>query len=201
MLEQLIQLLLLTLASVILMIVHELPKSIIYAKSHKKSKQTRKKSVFDLFQYIDPIGLLFCVTSMAGFSKPYVYRINDKKLNRILGLTGFISLLLTFSLSILLINLFAIRFADLSVSELSLADNFLFSFLINMAVISMGMFLVNLLPIATFDMGFLVAASSSENYSLIIRNDYITKLIFLLLIMFRVFPQVTSFIINLFLIV
>lgn len=201
MLNQIIQLTLLTIASIIVMISHELPKAIIYANTDNQSKKSHKKNVFALYQYIDPIGLVFCITQMAGFSKPYVHRLNDKKLNRTLGITGFTSLLFIFSLSMVSINLMKIFFANLSVDEISLASNLFFSFLIYIASISSGMFLINLFPIATFDMGMLIASQSSDKFYSIISNDYVVKVILLLFMLFKLFSNLTFIIINLFIII
>ena len=201
MLNQIIQLTLLIIASIIVMILHELPKAIIYANTYNQSKKSHKKNVFALYQYIDPIGLVFCLTQMAGFSKPYVHRLNDKKLNRTLGITGFASLLFIFILSMVSINLMEKNFANLSVDEISLAGNLFFSFIIYMASISMGMFLVNLFPIATFDMGMLIASQSSDKYYSVISNDYVVKVILLLFMLFKLFSNLTFIIINLFIII
>ncbi len=201
MLNQLIQLILLVIASVIVMVLHELPKAIIYANTYNQKNQSNKKNVFALYQYIDPIGLIFCITQMAGFSKPYVYRLNDKKLNRRLGITGYFSLLLTFLVSVTIINIMSIKFRGLSADDIGLAGNLFFSFILYMASISMGMFLINLFPIATFNMGLLIAAKSSDKFYSIIRNDYLIKVLLIFFMLFNIFSNLTFFIINLFVII
>lgn len=198
MLNQLIQVILLALASSIVMVMHELPKAMIYAKIYNKNRQYNKRNIYALYQYIDPIGLVFCITNMTGFSKPYVYRLNDKKMNKTLGITGFISLLFIFIISVGLINFLGVKYLNLTVEEVSLSDNLFLSFTIYMALISLGMFLVNLFPIANFNMGLIIASISSDNYYSIIKNDYFIKMILILFMLFGVFNTITANIINLF---
>ena len=198
MVNQLIQLLLLAIASAIVMILHELPKAMIYANTYNKVNKTYRKNILALYQYIDPIGIIFCVTQMAGFSKPYVYRLNDKKLNKTLGIAGFASLLLNFFISMILLNLMGIHFDDLSTESIGLANNLIFSFITYLAAISMGMLLVNLFPIATFDMGMLIASQSSDMYYSIIKNDYLIKTIIILCMLLKVFPRITLVIMDYF---
>ncbi len=201
MLEQLIQLILLIIASIIVMVLHELPKAIIYASTYHQDNKLNKKNVLALYQYIDPIGLIFCVTQMAGFSKPYVYRLNDKELNRKLGITGYVSLLLVFTFSILLINLMSLKYEGLGLDEINMAGNMFFSFVIYMAYISIGMFLINLFPIATFDMGLIIASRSSDKFYFIISNDYFIKVFLILFMLFNIFSNISVLIINFFLVI
>ncbi len=201
MVNQLIQLLLLVISSVIVMVLHELPKSMIYANTYNKVNKTYKKSILALYQYIDPIGLIFCVTQMAGFSKPYVYRLNDKKLNKTLGIVGFASLLLVFFVSTIILNIMGMGLAeDIPTESIGLAYNLIFSFFTYLATISMGMLLVNLFPVATFDMGMIIASQSSDMYNLIIKNDYYIKIIIILCMLLRVFPRAILVIMDYFLI-
>lgn len=198
MLNQLIQLFLLALASVIVMILHELPKSIIYTKLYNIHNNSNKRNVFALDQYIDPIGLIFCITNLTGFSKPYVYRLNNKKMNRTLAITGYASLLFVFFISIGVVNFMNINYGTSQINEVSLLIGMVFSFFLYMATVSMGMLLVNLFPIATFDMGLLVASISSEKYYSIISNDYFIKMILILAVIFGFVSNLAIFILNIF---
>lgn len=197
MVNQLIHLFILTFASVLVMIIHELPKAIIYTKTYYKHSTANRKNVFAIHQYIDPIGLIFCVSNLSGFSKPYVYRLNNKKMNRTLAITGYVSLLIIFSVSILSINLMIYRLGSKQIIEESFYNGLIFYFFLAMATISMGLFLVNLFPIATFDMGLMIASISSEKYYSIISNDYFVKMILLLVMIFGVISNISLFFIEL----
>lgn len=179
---QLIRLFSALVAGALVMILHEFPKAFIFSKL-KSGKDSRHYNIYKLYQYIDPIGLLLCVTSQTGFSKPYMYRIKDKKANFILGITGYISLFLTFSASVALL-----RFKYGNKSSLYYSGNIPFFelmvqfVLVYIALISISMFLVNLFPISTFDMGLCIAGISPARYFVIIRNDYLIKVILLVVI-------------------
>ena len=196
MLNQLIQLILLVIASIIVMIFHEIPKSIVYEIMSNHGNKTDKENIFALYQYIDPIGLIFCITNMAGFSKPYVYRLNDKRLSKTLAITGYFSLLSVFAISMVMLNIMNFRFQGLSINDISLASNYGYTFILYLASISMGMFLINLFPIATFDMGLLIASKSTDKFYFIISNDYFIKVFLILFLLFNIFSNVTFLIIN-----
>lgn len=200
MLNQLIQLFLLALASAIVMILHELPKSIIYTKSYNINDNANKRNVLALYQYIDPIGLIFCITNLTGFSKPYIYRLNKKKMNKTLAITGYASLLLIFFISIGLVNFINVTYEIKQIEEVSLLIGMLFSFFLYMATVSIGMLLVNLFPLATFDMGLLIASISSDKYYSIISNDYFIKIILILAVIFGFVSNLAVFIINVFIV-
>ncbi len=200
MVNQLIQLLLLILASILVMILHELPKAIYFANTYKQDRPSYKKNIFAIYQYIDPIGLIFCVTANAGFSKPYVYRLNDKKNNKAMSIIGFASLLCVFFLSMLLLNIMTINTVNIPFKDASLFYKLAFTFILYMATTSMGMFLVNLFPIATFDMGLLIASRSFDAYNSVVKNDFAIKIILLLFLMFNILPNLTLIIMNIFLI-
>lgn len=187
-------------ATVIVMIAHEFPKAFVYSLISKNQDPKKRHKIFSLHHYIDPIGMLLCVTNHAGFSKPYMYRIKDQKTNFILGITGYLSLLITFLISTLIL-----RF------EFNLTDELLISNTANtvlltvqfitvyISLISISMFIVNLFPLSTFDMGLLVAGKSPSKYFAIIRNDYMLKMILLLLIIFRFIPTIGTLILTQFL--
>lgn len=199
MLDQLIQLIILVLASVFVMIIHELPKAILFTKIYQKNNGSYKSKVYALHQYIDPIGLIFSVTSLAGFSKPFVYRYNDKKTNKVLGITGYISLAITFFIFLFLLHLMNLNLIHSSGDNISFLQSYIYFFLLSVARTSIGMFLVNLFPIATFNMGLLIASKSSKNYYSIISKDYFIKILLILCILLGVISKVTAIIVNLFL--
>lgn len=200
--EQILQLVTLTIAGIIVMILHELPKSIIYNFINKNQSQTTRRNIYKVIHYIDPIGLILCITTYTGFSKPYMYRIKEKKTNLILGVTGLISLLIIFLASITIWKIYfpiGDTFSYTTTVEWAVKNfpNYLFQFI---SLISINMLLVNLIPISTFDLGLIIAGKSPSKYFSIIRNDYLIKMILVLVIVFRVIPSITNFIIQLFIV-
>jgi len=183
---QLIRLLAAFIAGGIVMILHEFPKALLYNKLNPNQDPKKKRNIYKLHHYIDPIGILLCITNQAGFSKPYMYRIKDRKTNFCLGITGMASLLLTFFAS-----LFVLRFgvginSGLNYSRsLGSAQLILQFILVYIALISLSMFMVNLFPVSTFDMGLCIAGKSPSKYFTIIRNDYFIKVMLILVIIFQ----------------
>ena len=58
-------------ASALAMILHELPKSIIYVLTGRHCEEKDKYRIFKLSRYIDPVGLILFLTCHAGCSRPY----------------------------------------------------------------------------------------------------------------------------------
>lgn len=178
-------------AAAIVMILHEFPKAYAYNILSDDKNRKNKNNIFKLHHYIDPIGMLLCITNTAGFSKPYMYRIKDKKTNLILGITGFISLLIIFSISILVVRFGLEMDANLIISALEPLHMILLKLItVYTARISICMFIVNLFPISTFNMGLCIAGKSPAKYFAIIRNDYLLKMMLLMLVIFRIIPTV-----------
>lgn len=197
---QLIRLFAAFIAGGIVMIIHEFPKAFLYNKLNPNQDPKQKKKIYKLHHYIDPIGMILCVTNQAGFSKPYMYRIKDRKTNFILGIAGFLSLLTIFFISISVLHFGLGINSELNYAVdtgfLELVLQFIFVYL---ALISMSMFLVNLFPISTFDMGLCIAGKSPSKYFLIIQKDYFIKMMLILIILFQFITTFSSLIMKSFL--
>lgn len=189
--EHILTLITAILAGMVVMVIHELPKSILYSMETRKENPKSRREIWRLFQYVDPIGLILFVATSAGFSKPYMYRIKEKRTNLILGIAGFFSLAVLFILSMILLKFY--YFKGFSLSYTTDVDFFLKAFPLyfvkNIAIFSVNMFLVNLFPLSTFDLGLIVAGKSPDKYFSIIRNDYIIKMVLLLVILFNIIPR------------
>lgn len=200
--EQILQLITLILAGMIVMILHELPKSMIYKVKNSNKNTKTKKNIYKVMHYIDPIGLLLCAITQVGFSKPYMYRIKEKKTNLILGIIGLLSLCIIFLSSI---TLWKFTFPQHEVITYSTTKEwFIISFpnylIQSIAIVSINMFIVNLFPISTFDIGLIIAGKSPSKYFSIIRNDYVIKSILILVILFGLINNMSSIIIQLFIV-
>lgn len=169
------------LTAMFLMMLHELSKSAVYMLLQKRAGRERKytHSIFAVHRYIDPVGVILSVTSSVAFSKPFMFRIQNKKYNRILGFTGFFVLLFCFVLSVCLLKMhvFGIRGLE-TLTTAGIPGMVVSLFLQYLAILSAGMFLTNLFPVSTFDMGLLIASASAGKYLGLIKMDSVIKLIY-----------------------
>lgn len=195
---QLIKIIAALIAGGLVMILHEIPKSILFTKMNAKQDKKRKYDIYKLLNYIDPIGLILCITNQVGFSKPYMYRIKDKKTNLILGITGFSSLVLIFIVSTLILK-FGIKMkSNFSYSEtIGVFELFYECIILYISLISLSMIIVNLFPISVFDIGLIIAGKSSKAYFNIIRFDYITKIILLFTVLLQIVSTGCTFLLSL----
>ncbi|WP_310604559.1 hypothetical protein [Anaerosporobacter sp.] len=195
-------------AAIVIMILHELPKSIIYCvrsraewKAQPDYKQRIKRTVRDIFKfwkYIDPIGVLLCVTTYSGFSKPYMYRMKDRKTNKIAGYAGFVILILIAAVSMLILKT---NFIAVNIKEVTAINDVRtilvpFYFVYFMAFVSINMIFINMIPISTFDMGLLIAGYSPSKYFSIIKNDHNIKLILLFTVLLGIVSAISSLIMD-----
>lgn len=170
--EQLLSVFAVFLASCVVMIFHELPKVMIH---HKKKK---------LFSYIDPVGLIFCITSYCGFSKPYIYLGKEKEVSRRSGVAGLCSLLFLFAGAVFIAKYGMKPLTDQMNLE-TIEGTVLvccYFFIQYIAVVSFGMFVTNLFPLAVFDMGQIIRGKSDHIYFSILKNDYVIKMIYFVVV-------------------
>lgn len=180
-------------AGIIIMILHELPKTIVYYAMDEEAKKVPFRNVLKLHHYIDPIGLIFCVTSFAGFSKPYMYKIKERNVNRAMGITGFLSLGILFFVNLLLLKgVFCARVSDAGMLQGKVSGDvslFFMNLCFHFAFLSLGMLIVNLFPIVFFDMGNLLAGTKPIMLDAFIRKDFLLKLCLLALLILGVLTQ------------
>ena len=182
-----LEILLCIIAASVIMVIHELIKSIVYLCVRKVQKQpaSHNNSILAIWRYIDPLGILLSVTSFVPFSKPHLFRIRDKKTNMVLGITGFMVLLSVFFLSIAVLKTGCLGMGALF-SAGGMAARITSIFWQYMAILSFDMFIANMFPVSTFDMGLVIAGFSAKHYLHIIKADSIIKLIFILALMFDI---------------
>ncbi len=183
--EILLEAIICAVAAAFLMIVHELSKAMLYMALQRLSgsKRVYRHSIWEVYRYIDPIGIILSVTSSVPFSRPFMFRIQDKKLNRILGITGFAVLLLCFICGMLVLKLHVGGVSGMIILEgRGIFWKVVTLFFQYLTLLSFGMFLANLFPVSTFDMGLLIAGFSAEKYLNIIKKDALIKIIFLITI-------------------
>lgn len=169
-------------AAALLMIVHELSKAIVYTciQRYRKNSRVYSHSIWEVHRYLDPVGIILSMTSSVAFSRPFMFRIQDKKVNRILGITGFLVIILCFGGSMAALKCHVFGVSGLQTLEgQGTAAKIITLFIQYIAIVSFGMFCTNLFPVSTFDMGLLIAGYSSQKYLAIIKMDAVIKVIFM----------------------
>ena len=172
------------LSAALIMIIHELSKAAAYIFMRKRQQQSivGSEHIWHVWRYIDPVGIILAVTCFVPVSKPHMFRIRDKLTNKVLGITGFAVLLILFIFSVFLLNTGNLGIGNI-VAAGGILGRFTSIFLQYTAILSFDMFIVNMFPISTFDMGLLIAGASSGRYLQIIKADSLIKLILLLTLM------------------
>lgn len=174
-------------AAALIMVIHELSKSVVYLCVRKIQRQeaSHNNSILAVWRYIDPLGLLLSATCFVPFSKPHLFRIRDKKTNMVLGITGFTVLLLLFISSIAVLRTGCLGM-DALFSAGGMVSHVAAIFWQYMAILSFDMFIANMFPVSTFDMGLVIAGLSARHYLQVIKADSAIKLIFILALMFDI---------------
>lgn len=184
------------LAVIFVMVLHELPKAIVYNITSRKKESIT--CIFHISRYIDPIGMLFCIVVGAGFSKPYRYKIESKRQAFANGLTGLCSLLLVF---LIFMIIYSQCYTGLHmrefIEEYDMFLQFSYWFIALVLLNSLGMFFVNLMPIATLDMGLIVASISLPTYIAMIRKDTEMKVVLWIVLVLQAIPIGVIKIVNL----
>lgn len=179
------------LAGLFVIIVHELVKAIVFYIMQGKEQKVELKGILRVGRYIDPMGILFCVVAQAGFSRPYPFQVKDKRVNTILGITGFLTfIILMFGSVFLLKAIYPFYKEQLDVGQLVEAPTL---FCVYTAAISLGSLFMNLFPVVGFDMGLLIQGRSPLKYLSIISNDYLIKIILLFSLVIGVIQTFASF--------
>lgn len=170
-------------SAALLMILHEGVKVLVYAL-YKGKEAKWKASPWKFWRYIDPIGLILSLTSAAPVSKPFFFRIYDKRTNRILGISGFFVLIAVYVSSMWALWVLYGGMQGLARMQVASWYQGIFPlFLQYLSLMSFGMLCANLFPISTFDMGLVIAGYSSKAYLNIVKADGIIKMTFLLVLL------------------
>ena len=170
-------------ASALAMILHELPKSIIYVLTGRHCEEKDKYRIFKLHRYIDPVGLILFLTCHAGCSRPYSYRLKEKDTNVAIGMTGFLSL------GVMLMAGYAFYYLILPRLPMILGvnpgDNLMIFFIqaswyFIYAVFVL--FIVNLFPMVSSDIFLIIVAISPKRLIPLMKNDTLIKCLLIICI-------------------
>lgn len=181
--------------AIFVMIVHELAKAVAYVIFDQS--KTDKRDILKVRQYIDPIGLLFCITMKAGFSKTYPYRLKNRAVISNVAMTGFVVLILLMATGITGYRIMVGQMDSIALLE-STSYGMISCYLAfyYLTLYSTGMLLINLFPIATFNMGLLIASHSPAKFMLVIQHDYALKVVLLFAVLFQVIKNISLVIIK-----
>ncbi len=169
-----------------LMVSHELVKVLVYRCCRQKGF-AGKNSPLKFWRYIDPMGLILSVVCSVPVSKPYFFRIREKKTNLFLGIAGLFFLSMVFVASIFVLrNVYGGYEGLKAIALLSWNKRFPAMLFEYMAMLSLGMLIANLFPVSTFDMGLIIAGCSAQFYLNIIKADGVIKMIFVLTLLLNV---------------
>ena len=71
-------------AAAFLMVFHELSKAIVYMgiQRLRKNSRTYSHSIWEIQRYLDPVGIILSITSGVAFSRPFMFRIQSKKVKK-----------------------------------------------------------------------------------------------------------------------
>lgn len=171
-------------AAALLMVLHELFKAVIFVllRGKENNKQSiKRRGIWKLWRYIDPLGLVLAVTCYVPVSKPFMFRIRDKKTNLIIGISGLVFLTVIFFGSVQVIHIIYGTNANVA-AALNSSGNRRAGILFwqYMQMLSFDYFIVNLFPVSTFDMGHIIAGKSARIYLGIIKADTQIKLLLIL---------------------
>ena len=151
------------LAAIFLMISHELVKVFVYWCCNG-GHFSGKTSPWKVWRYIDPIGVILAIVCNVTISKPHFFRIREKKTNLLLGITGLSFLLIAFGFSIWILRYIYGGFEGLEGMEsLPWIQQFPAMLVEYISILSIGMFMANLFPVSTFDMGLIIAGCSAPS--------------------------------------
>lgn len=182
MIDSVIYILINFICGAVVMIWHELPKSV--AAHFLTHSVFRKKNMIlpSPMKYIDPIGLiLFTFSSYGvGWQKPYEHnpnRLKDKERSLlVIAIIG--------QLASLLFMLFLIPVANYMI--ITDANKFIIQAVSKLIIFNMAIFIVNLLPVPPLDMSKIIHAFSPNTYFRLMQNERYIHSAFILLVAFGI---------------
>ncbi|MDA3845712.1 MAG: hypothetical protein PF505_04080 [Vallitaleaceae bacterium] len=159
-------------AAVIVMIIHEIPKSLTaYLVTHPIYRQNALPNT-KLRQYVDPIGLCMFVFMGIGWQKSCIYkssRFRDKEKGMLyVAIEGLLSNIV---LIIILVPIYNIT-----------ADAYVKLFVFKLIYFSFGVTIINLLPVTPFDMSKVIQYFSPEVYYGLIKYERTIHIVFIIFI-------------------
>lgn len=179
-------------AALIAITIHEAPKSMLAVALGDKTPQYQGKLTLNPLKHMDPIGFLVLMLSNIGWSSPVEFNPNNFKHKKrdtvIVALSGII-------ISLVVAYFTFIAAVNMGMKELVTHTNFGQDILHKVALNSLGLAAINLLPITPFSITKIIAVFSPRNYFKMIQNERTFHTIFLLLYFMEIIPIAARFMI------
>lgn len=165
----------------IVMIVHEVPKSIVaHAVMHPLHRSAHKINR-NILKYIDPIGLIMFMFLNVGWQKPFEYnstKYRDKSKGILaVALTGLIANLMFMAI------LLPLTYLPMNA--------YLHFFVISLIFYNFSITIVNLLPVPPLEMAKIIHSFSHNTYFKLMQNERIIHTVFIFLLVFGVIRSIT----------
>lgn len=177
------------LSAIIVVIVHEVPKSLVAHLLLHPIYKAKNKINTNVLKYVDPIGLIMFIFSGAGWQKPAEYKItyfrDKQKAVLSVALTGLLSNLV-----------FMIILMPLSHYNM---NGYLATFITYLIIYNFSITIINLLPVPPFDMSKIIYFFSPNAYFRLIQNERLIHVIFLLLFAMQIIPTMIISLLGIFL--
>ena len=193
-----LELAVLIVAACSLMIIHEMPRTLVFGFCGHRKKVLEKAWKF--WQYIDLIGLVFSVTNYSGFSRSFPLGVQKRKTKKWMGFGVFLSLVLCFFLGIGVLKYVYGGLPGIDAMVPAVDMNYIGCvFWQCFTICSASMFLVNLFPVSSFDMGWIIQGFYPEKYMQLISHDGIYKITLVLFIALDIFHYAGIWLVRFFL--
>ena len=170
-------------AGMLVMLIHEVPKSIVSHYVMHPIYRASNKINRSFLKYIDPIGLIFFALANIGWQKPAHYNTSKyrEKENGVLAvaLTGYLS-----NLAVMVILVPIHINVDM--------PNYLTQFVFWMIYFNFGMVIINLLPVPPLEMTNLLYFFSPELCFKVIKNQRMIQIVFIFLLALGIIPMMVS---------
>ena len=188
MIDLLLRIVINLLCGAIVMIWHELPKSVA---AHFLTHSVFRKKKMELpspLKYIDPIGLiLFTFSSFGvGWQKPYEHnpnKLQDKE-------RSLLTLALVGQVSSLLLMVFLLPVLQYMI--MMKANTYIVYAVFQLMKFSLVLVVVNLLPVPPLDMSKIIHAISPNSYFRLLQNERYIHTAFILLVAFGIIETVAG---------
>lgn len=166
----------------IVMIVHEIPKSIVaHAVMHPIYRSTHRINQ-NVLKYIDPIGLIMFMFLGIGWQKPFEYnstKYRDKSKGMLaVALTGLLSNLMIMAL------LIPLAYVQMNI--------YVHVFIITLIYFNFSITIVNLLPVPPLEMSKIIHSFSHNTYFKLMQNERMIHTVFIFLLVFGIISSITG---------
>lgn len=193
MIDGLIRIVMSIVAALVVTTLHEVPKAVLAVAFGDDTPKIQGKLTLNPFKHVDPIGLIVMVASNAGWSYPVEFNPNNfrhKKLNTVIvALSGIVT-------SGVIGILALVTVGNMGLVNLTRGNSYVQIFLFYVALNSLGLSIINLVPITPFSITKIIAVFSPRNYFKLIQHERTAHILFLMLYFLGIVPMIIGFWMN-----